>query len=74
MSKLVQKVFSFVATSIQSEQVFSASGNVITDEHKWLTSEHADQLVFLFENSQYLGVSVPSLCITFIIATLQFHL
>ena len=86
MSKLVQKVFSYVATSILSERVFSASGNVITKKCNCLTSEHADQLIFLFENSKQLLVYSTTNC-TFtidftqlyhcgcsIIATLQFHL
>ena len=52
MSKLVQRMFSFVATSVPSERLFSTTGNVITDKHNRLTSEHADQLIFLFENPE----------------------
>lgn len=52
MSKLVQKVFSLVATHVRSQWVFSTSGNVITKKHNCLTSEHADQVIFLFENFQ----------------------
>ena len=50
MSKLVRKVLSFVATSVPSEQLFSTSGNIITEKRNCLSSEHADQLIFLFEN------------------------
>ena len=52
MSKLVQRMFSFVATSVPSERLFSTTGNVITDKRNRLTSEHADQLIFLFENPE----------------------
>ena len=41
-------MFSFVATSAPSERLFSTTGNVITDKRNRLTSEHADQLIFLF--------------------------
>ena len=50
LSKLVQKIFSFVATSVPSECIFSTSGNVINEKRNCLISEHADQLIFLFEN------------------------
>ena len=49
MSQLVKKVF-FVATTVASERLFSSAGNVITEQRNRLTSEHADQLIFLFEN------------------------
>ena len=51
MSQLVKKVFCFVATSVASERLFSSAGNVITEQCNRLTSEHADQLIFLFENN-----------------------
>lgn len=51
MCKLVQKMFSFVATSVPSERLFSSAGNVITAKRSCLTPEHADQLIFLFENN-----------------------
>ena len=50
MCKLAQKTFSFVATSVPSERLFSSAGNVITEKRSCLTPEHADQLIFLFEN------------------------
>ena len=50
MCKLALRMFSFVATSVPSERLFSTTGNVITDKRNRLTSEHADQLIFLFEN------------------------
>ena len=49
MSKLVQRMFSFVATSVPSERLFSTTGNVITDKRNRLTSEHADQLIFFLK-------------------------
>ena len=48
--KLAQKMFSFVATSVPSRRLFSSAGNVITEKISCLTPEHADQLIFLFEN------------------------
>ena len=50
MCKLVKAVHCFVATSVPSERLFSSSGNVITSNRSRLTPEHADQLIFLFEN------------------------
>ena len=52
MCRLVQKFFSFVATSVPSERLFSSAGNVIIEKQNCLTPELADQLIFLFENSQ----------------------
>ena len=42
MCKLVRRMFSFVATSVPSECLFSTTVNVITDKSNRLTSEHAD--------------------------------
>ena len=52
MCRLVQKFFSFVATSIPSERLFSSAGNIITEKRNCLTPQHADQLVFLYENTK----------------------
>ena len=54
MSRRVRKFFSFVATSVPSEQLFSAANNVITEKRNFLTPEHADQLIFLFENCWFI--------------------
>ena len=53
MSKLVQKRFSMVATSVPSERLFSVAGNVINNRRSSLLPENADKLIFLFENSHY---------------------
>jgi hypothetical protein len=37
ISRLVRKIFSFVATSVPSERLFSSAGNVITDKRNCLT-------------------------------------
>ena len=50
MCKLVKAVHCFVATSVPAERLFSSSGNVISNNRSCLTPEHADQLIFLFEN------------------------
>ena len=51
MCKLVEKCFAFVATSVPSECLFSACGNVIVDKRNCLKPENADKLIFLHENS-----------------------
>ena len=51
MCKLVRKYFAFVATSVPSERLFSASGNVIVSKRNRLIPENADKLIFLHENS-----------------------
>ena len=51
MCKLVRKYFAFVATSVPSERLFNASGNVIVSKRNRLTPENADKLIFLHENS-----------------------
>ena len=43
-------MFSLLATSAPSKSLFSTTGNVIIDKRNRLTYEHADQLIFLFEN------------------------
>ena len=48
MCRLVKRFFGYVATSVPSEHlIFSSAGNVITEKRNCLTSEHADQLIFL---------------------------
>ena len=49
ISRLVQRMFSFVATSRAS---FSSAGNIITEKRNCLTPQHADQLIFLYENTK----------------------
>ena len=53
MNRLVCKFFLFVTTSVPSEHLFSAADNVITEKRNCLTPEHADQLIFLFVNCQF---------------------
>ena len=50
LCQLVKAVHCFVATSVPSERLFSSSGNIISSSRSRLTPEHADQLIFLFEN------------------------
>ena len=50
ITKLVQKMFSIVATSVPSERLFSCSGNVISELRSCLLPENADKLIFLHEN------------------------
>ena len=50
MSRLAQKYFSITASSVPFERLFSSAGNVITEKRSCLTAQHADELIFLFEN------------------------
>ena len=52
MCRLVLRIFSFVATSVPSERLFSSAGNIITEKRNCLTPQHADQLIFLYENTK----------------------
>ena len=50
LSQLVRMVWSLPATSVPSEQVFSAAGNVLTKRRARLLPENLDKLVFLHQN------------------------
>ncbi|KAF4525106.1 hypothetical protein B566_EDAN006328 [Ephemera danica] len=54
LSKLAKKYLCIQGTSVPSERVFSCGGNVITDNRASLTSDHADQLIFLAKNKKYI--------------------
>ena len=45
-----QGIWSLVATSVPSEQVFSVAGSVVDEKRSRLLPENVDKLVFLFEN------------------------
>ena len=59
---------SLVATSVPSERLFSISGNVITSERSCLTAEHADELIFLFENYDLMQQLTSCFCINYLIS------
>lgn len=50
LAKFLCSVWSLVATSVSSEQVFSVAGNVVSEKRSRLLPENVDRLVFLFEN------------------------
>jgi len=50
---LAAQLFSLPATSCPSERVFSNAGNSIKKKRAQLNPEHAEMLVFLFENTAY---------------------
>ena len=50
LARLVRMVWSLPATSVSSEQVFSAAGNVLTKKRARLLPENVDKLVFLHQN------------------------
>ena len=52
LAQLVRMVWSLPATSVCSEQVFSAAGNVLTKKRARLLPENVDKLVFLHQNSE----------------------
>ena len=47
---ILQSVWSLVATSVPSEQVFSIAGSVVNEKRSRLLPENVDKLVFLYEN------------------------
>ncbi|XP_019733293.1 zinc finger BED domain-containing protein 1-like isoform X1 [Hippocampus comes] len=50
VAKLAKKYLCIPATSFPSQQIFGASGNVVTWKRSWLKPERVDQLVFLSVN------------------------
>jgi hypothetical protein len=42
------------ATSVTSERVFSAAGEILSKKRSRLTPDHLDMLIFLFNNYDYL--------------------
>jgi hypothetical protein len=42
------------ATSVPSERVFSAAGEILSKKRSRLTPDHLDMLIFLFNNYDYL--------------------
>lgn len=54
LAKMSQFFLTAQGTSTASERVFSCGGNVITDTRASLTSEHAEQLIFLAMNKKYI--------------------
>ena len=50
LAQLVRMVWSLPVTSVCSEQVFSAAGNVLTKKRVRLLPENVDKLVFLHQN------------------------
>lgn len=53
LSHLAKKYLSIQGSSVASERVFSCGGNVVSDIRSSLTSEHAEQLIFLAMNKEY---------------------
>jgi hypothetical protein len=54
LSRLAAQLFCITATSCPSERIFSTAGNIIKKRNQ-LTPEHAEMLVFLYENSELCG-------------------
>lgn len=50
LAKLAQRYLCVPGTSVPSERIFSTAGDIISAQRCALTSEHADQLVFLKKN------------------------
>jgi len=51
IERLAAELFCIPATSCPSERVFSTAGNVVNKKRAQLSPEHAEMLVFLYENS-----------------------
>ncbi|KAJ8380238.1 hypothetical protein SKAU_G00010160 [Synaphobranchus kaupii] len=50
LAKLAQRYLCVPGTSVSAERIFSTAGDIITSQRSALTSEHADQLLFLKKN------------------------
>lgn len=50
LSKIARFYLGISATSVATERVFSAGGNVITKLRMSMTDEHANQLIFISKN------------------------
>ena len=50
LSLLSKKFLCITATSVPSERLFSAAGNLVAEKRSRLTSDNIDKLLFLYEN------------------------
>ena len=50
LSLLSKKFLCITATSVPSERLFSAAGNLVAEKRSRLISDNIDKLVFLYEN------------------------
>ena len=50
LARLAQRYLCVPGTSVPSERIFSTAGEIISAQRSTLTSDHADQLVFLKKN------------------------
>ncbi|XP_060764594.1 E3 SUMO-protein ligase ZBED1-like [Neoarius graeffei] len=53
LAKLAQRHVCVPGTSVPAERIFSTAGDIISSQRSCLTSEHADQLLFLKKNMQF---------------------
>lgn len=54
LSKIAKKLLCIPATSVPCERVFSDAGNVITTKRTQLHEDTVEQVLFLYENADYL--------------------
>jgi len=52
---IAKKYLCVQGTSVPSERVFSCAGNIITDHRSSLSTEHAEELIFLSMNSKFVS-------------------
>lgn len=52
---LGKKYLCIQGTSVPSERVFSCAGNIITDHRSSLSTDHAEELIFLSMNSKFVS-------------------
>ena len=50
LTLLSKKFLCITATSVLSERLFSAAGNLIAEKRSRLSSKNIDKLLFLYEN------------------------
>ncbi len=57
LGKFSKLLFSITASSTPSEESFSTSGDIISDQRSRLTPEHAEELVLISQNKR-LGIEL----------------
>ncbi|XP_049577871.1 E3 SUMO-protein ligase ZBED1-like [Syngnathus scovelli] len=53
ISRLAKRYLCIPGTSVAAERVFSTAGDIITAQRSTLSSEHVDQLLFLYKNVEF---------------------
>ena len=54
VAKVAQRYLSVPPTSVASERLFSAAGDIYSNQRTHLAPEHAEMLLFVCENFKYI--------------------